>query len=398
VRNSAADAPISASLNAIDDEGLGLSALLRFARAHLGMDLAWISQVQDGNQSILSADGDIAALAMISGEMGLKVPRPSRSPDRILDAGLGSGLASVSIVDVPLRGSGGQTIGTLCCLNRAGSTDSPDGVHRFLELVAELAVTYLQSPAAIAERRRVDEAARIHAVLENAALRIVFQPVVRLDDAIPVAYEALARFDDPHFPTPAHAFLAAARAGIGVELELLAVRSAFGYLRALPPDMWLGVNLSAEALLVAEVQDELLEHASSRIGVEVTEHTEVRDYTELTAVTERLRAAGIQIGVDDAGAGYASFRHILKLRPTVIKLDLELVRDIDTDIARQALTRSFVGFAAESGCVLVAEGIETEAELRTLEGIGVGYGQGYLFAYPAALPAQATALFRSTDI
>jgi len=108
----------------------------------------------------------------------------------------------------------------------------------------------------------------------------------------------------------------------------------------------------------------------------------------LIAATERLRAAGAQIAVDDAGAGYASFRHILKLRPAMIKLDLEIVRDVDSDPVRRALTRSLVSFAAEADAVLVAEGIETEAELTVLRRLGVGFGQGYLLARPGPLPAR----------
>ena len=163
------------------------------------------------------------------------------------------------------------------------------------------------------------------------------------------------------------------------------MQRALERLPELPAGIWLGVNLSAEALIEPVVQEVLLQSAvGNKLGIEITEHTEVQDYTELCAVTERLRAAGLQIGVDDAGAGYASFRHILKLRPTVIKLDLEIVRDVDTDPVRQALTRSLVGFAAEAEAVLVAEGIETDEQWSTLKELGCDFGQGYLFAKPMA--------------
>jgi EAL domain-containing protein (putative c-di-GMP-specific phosphodiesterase class I) len=169
---------------------------------------------------------------------------------------------------------------------------------------------------------------------------------------------------------------------------MLAVQRALDQLGNIPDDLYLGVNLSAEALVVPAVLEMLLQAAAgNHLGIEITEHTEVHDYTELTAATDILRAAGIQIGVDDAGAGYASFRHILKLRPTVIKLDLEIVRDVDVDPVRQALTRSLVSFAAEADAVLVAEGIETETELKTLRSLGVGFGQGFLLARPGPLPS-----------
>lgn len=216
---------------------------------------------------------------------------------------------------------------------------------------------------------------------------MVFQPVVGLRDAEPLAFEALARFDDPAFPTPAHAFAAAARAGLGVELELLAVQQALAQLDDVPAGAWLGVNLSAEAVVAPAVQDTLLRNANRRIGVEITEHTQVHDYAQLVGATGRLRAAGIQIVIDDAGAGYASFRHILQLRPDVIKLDIEITRNVDSDPVRQALTRSLVTFARDIGAALIAEGIETRPERDTLLQLGVQLGQGYLFARPGPLPA-----------
>lgn len=161
------------------------------------------------------------------------------------------------------------------------------------------------------------------------------------------------------------------------------MRRAFDRLPALPAPLWLGVNLSARALLVEEVQEVLMRRAGDRVRIEITEHAEVEDYTQLTAVSEHLKAAAIQIGIDDAGAGYASFCHILNLRPTIIKLDLDIVRGIDTDPARQALTRSFVSFATQTQAFLVAEGVRIEAEAETLQELSVGFAQGYLFGRPA---------------
>nr|WP_243737746.1 EAL domain-containing protein [Blastococcus xanthinilyticus] len=106
------------------------------------------------------------------------------------------------------------------------------------------------------------------------------------------------------------------------------------------------------------------------------------DYPAVLAVTSRLRASGITVSVDDAGAGYASLRHILRLSPDVIKLDIGLVMGLHTDPARQALTSAMVAFAAETGARLVAEGVEDAAERDALLARGVRYGQGYLFGRP----------------
>ena len=90
------------------------------------------------------------------------------------------------------------------------------------------------------------------------------------------------------------------------------------------------------------------------------------------------------IAVDDAGAGYASLRHILELGPTFAKLDISLVRGIDGDDLRQAMAAGLQYFALRTACELIAEGVETAAEAETLRRIGVEYAQGYLFGEPFA--------------
>jgi EAL domain-containing protein (putative c-di-GMP-specific phosphodiesterase class I) len=227
----------------------------------------------------------------------------------------------------------------------------------------------------------------LHEVLRSRAIQPAFQPVVNLDDGVVTAYEALARFERNLFSSPADAFAAAADAGVGVELELLASERALAHLDLVPAGAWLSTNLSVEAVLNPQVRETLLAHASHGIAVELTEHTRVPDYPALTRITDALRTAGIRIAVDDAGAGFASLSHILQLRPDIIKLDISLTRNIDSDPVRAALARSLVDFASDIGAMLIAEGIETEGEYDRLRTLGVRHGQGYFLARPGPLPA-----------
>jgi EAL domain-containing protein (putative c-di-GMP-specific phosphodiesterase class I) len=112
----------------------------------------------------------------------------------------------------------------------------------------------------------------------------------------------------------------------------------------------------------------------------------VADYGALREAVADL-GRGVEIAVDDAGAGFASLRHVIELRPDYVKLDITLIRGVGDDDARRALVAGMVHFAAETGCLLVAEGIETEAELEALRQLGVGLGQGYLLGRPGPLPA-----------
>ena len=121
--------------------------------------------------------------------------------------------------------------------------------------------------------------------------------------------------------------------------------------------------------------------------VEITEHTSIDDYGLVSRALLALRARGLRLAVDDAGAGYASLRHLLEMRPDLIKLDASLTRGIDLEPGRRALAQALIAFARATGAALVAEGIETAAEEVELEKLGVVLGQGYHLGRPGPLGA-----------
>lgn len=129
----------------------------------------------------------------------------------------------------------------------------------------------------------------------------------------------------------------------------------------------------------------LREVPANRIILEVTEHAAIEAYEQLGAALSVFRQRGLRVAVDDAGAGYASFRHILRLRPDIIKLDMALTRDIDQDPARRALASALITFAGNTRSTIVAEGVETAAELHTLQQLGVTAAQGYYLGRPTPL-------------
>jgi EAL domain-containing protein (putative c-di-GMP-specific phosphodiesterase class I) len=181
-------------------------------------------------------------------------------------------------------------------------------------------------------------------------------------------------------------FAEAAELGLGLLLEMASVRAALALLPELPEPLYVSVNVSPSTLSSGELLQALSEVDAGRVLVEVTEHSSVADYDALLAGADVLRRMGARIAVDDAGAGYASFRHILVLRPDVIKFDREMVTQLDVDPARRALVGALVSFAAQMGATLVAEGVETPGELDVLAQLGVSCGQGYYLARPGPLP------------
>ena len=170
-----------------------------------------------------------------------------------------------------------------------------------------------------------------------------------------------------------------------MQLELTTLTRALRVLPRIDPGVYLAVNCSHRAAVSAELAA-LVEPVADRLVLEITEHEAVEDYDDLVDALAPLRARGARVAIDDAGAGFASLRHTVRIAPDIVKLDLSLTRDIDSDRAKRALATAFVSFAHEMGFSLVAEGIETAKELATLRELGVGYGQGFHLAEPGPLP------------
>lgn len=228
--------------------------------------------------------------------------------------------------------------------------------------------------------------ARVRSAIEEDTVQAVFQPIVSVHTGRCVGAEALARFPTPDALPPDVWFSEAAEVGLGVQLELNAVQKALAGACALPVDIYISVNVSPSTLATPDLLETVLAGPipPSRVVVEVTEHVGVGDYDDLREPVRRLREHGVRLAVDDAGAGYASFRHILWLAPEFIKLDRSLVAGIDQDPALRALAAAVVMFGLEMNAQIIAEGIETMAEMRTAQLLGIDCGQGYLLGRPTA--------------
>lgn len=229
---------------------------------------------------------------------------------------------------------------------------------------------------------RIESGERIRAVLDGRLLTTVLQPIVDLRTHDLAGAEALSRFPVAPSRPPDVWFSEARREQLGLELQLEAVRRALEAAEALPAGGFLACNVDAEALGSPELAGLLAEATAHPVVLELTEHVEISDYPELRRIVAELRRGGARLAVDDTGAGYSSFSHIVKLAPELIKLDIELVRGVDVDPVRRSLVTAVVAFAGETGSKVVAEGIETKAELEVLEALSVDYGQGYGLGRP----------------
>ena len=382
--------------------------VLALARVHLGLEVSYFSRFEDGMQVFEDVSGVSAPFyispggrtplegtycsKVISGEIPNIIP-DTRADARTSDLPVTQLSGVGAYAGVPITLPDGEVYGMLCCIGSEAHNEIDAGDVRFMRVLADLL------SEDVLRRRPLDEAraaigARIDHAISGGGLRMVYQPIVRLDSLEMVGVEALSRFEGGP-STPDRWFHEAAGVGRGVELELASLRLAAASIPLLPLGAYMSVNASPELITRFGKRDLPVDLVRDRVLLEITEHARIDDYAELLEALAPLRARGMRIAIDDAGAGYSSFRHILLIKPDVIKLDISIVRDIDRDSSRRALAAALISFSSEINATLVAEGVETQRERETLISLGATLGQGYLFARPGPLPRQP-AVIRTT--
>lgn len=383
--------------------GVLIETLLQVAREATGMEVAWLSAFRDGEQvfDVLSGDAAVVGLSpgashplegsycvrVLDGRLANAIPDTAADAvTRSLPATAAFGIGSYVGVAVP--GRSGEPRGMLCCVSRAANGTLGDADVRFLELLAGAVGALLRDGAAADDQQRRTRD-RVGRVIRHGRLQAHLQPIVSLTTGALVGAEALARF--PAEPSrPDLWFAEAESVGLGTALELAALDAALAQLPALPPGAYLSVNASARLVCSGQLHRALAGVPTGAIVVELTEHEAVADYEELLAALRSLGADGVRLAVDDVGAGFASFAHVLRLHPDIVKIDISITRGIDQDSARRGLAKGIVSVARDTGATVVAEGVETRAELDTLLHIGVDAAQGFFLARPGPAPLPTT--------
>ncbi len=357
-----------------------------------GVDSTWAAVLDDADGAVLAATGLLAPTFTPGraipasrvdylrerGQAGawFELWQPRSEDDGWAEAVTSTGLRAMAYA--PLRGPRGVAgivgIGSHDPLTASSLVEHVPAIATFASILGAQLVPKLEG-----RRRDAHGKAVIRSVLDASAFGPFFQPIVDLRTSRVVGYEALTRFADG--VPPDVRFAAAAHAGLGLELEAATLRAALdAATMVLSPVAYLSVNASP-ALVGSGLLQPLFDGADREIVLEITEHVAIDDYATLRAELAGL-GPRVRLAVDDAGAGYASFRHILELAPDHVKLDIGLIRGIDADPARQALIAGMAYFAVKRSIRLVAEGIETTAELATLQSLAIHFGQGYLLGRP----------------
>lgn len=363
------------------------------------MDVAWVSSFVGDTIQIRYLDGDADAFGL---SVGLTGSIADSYCQRVIDGVLPSLIpdtskhevtASLAATDampigayigVPLEGRDGTVSGMLCAISSApvshlGKRDVT-ALSTLGGLIAEVVNGGHDSRAK--HRETFD---RVRETIDGQRFAPVFQPIVDARTGTTVGAEALSRFVDP--PTrPDLWFADAAEVGLGVDLEIAAIDAALDHLGDLPEECYLSVNASPSTIVDRRLVESLTAADTSRVQLEITEHAEIRDYRSLSDALEPLRELGVKVVVDDVGAGFSNFAHVLELDPDVLKIDISIARGVHRDTARRALVESIVDLSLRIGAAVVAEGIEDQEDLDALAGLGVGFVQGYYLARPGPLP------------
>ncbi|WP_375289803.1 EAL domain-containing protein [Qipengyuania sp.] len=369
--------------------------ILSAVRDHLGAEIAFVSRYVDGGMKQLTHVNSDLDLPM---GPGFADPREDsycwhiaegRLPELIQDVADYPFTQTMAItnflpvgchLNTPLRLSDGTLYGSFCCLSRKPDRSMTERDLGVLRAFAALAVEQIEKSLEGDGRRDLLEIA-VDGILAQEGIAIYHQPIVSLTDGRQVGAECLARFPDASQRGPDMWFNEAAEIGRGVELELLAVRKAMASAAHAAPGTYVSVNVSPDSVMSGLLEPMLAGYTRHNLVIELTEHQMVADFAALRDALARL-APHARIAIDDVGAGYAGLRHLVDLRPDLLKLDMGLTRHVHADPARRALAGAMVQFAEDIGCSLVAEGIENEDERRALADLGVTYGQGYLFGRP----------------
>jgi diguanylate cyclase (GGDEF)-like protein/PAS domain S-box-containing protein len=306
-----------------------------------------------------------------------------------LELGLGAYIA------VPVLDHNGTAKGMVCAVRREAKPRLPDIDLRIARRVAELIGTLIEFPDD-EQSNTADQRAAIRKVVSQSDFEIVFQSIHDVTSGAVIGVEALARF--PCAPFRPDAFVAqAAQMGLGIELETAILTNVFSMVSQLPDDVFIAVNISPGAALVAPWAELLTDVDPSRIVLELTEHDAVEDYGALDDALELCRERGVRVAVDDVGAGFSTFSHVLELSPEFVKIDQSITRQVDVDEARRRLAHAVAELAGQMGATVIAEGVENQGELDAVGAVGIRAAQGYYLSRPRPLTdrfpaAKATAL------
>ena len=381
-----------------------LPRALRALRTHLGLDIAFISEFRDGRRVFRYVDAERPRVPV---QIGVSDPLEDTYCHRVVAGVLPEIITDTNEVSaatelgftrlvpvgahlcVPIRLYDGRVYGALACIGTIPDRTLGSRDLSLMRVFAEMAAEHIEADLRAQEQAQ-GRVGTVKSVLNGNAISLVYQPIFDLKQAQVIGFEALARITTTPMRAPDVWFADAAAVGLDVALEMKVIEQALASFTSLPQGVYVAFNVSPNIVLSGRLEHAFEKVPLERIVLEINEHVSIRQYDEISKALRPLREQGLRISVDDNGTGLDSFRHIVSLQPDVVKVPMALTRNVDSDAARRALVAALMQFANENGSEVIAEGVETAAELKTLRALGVMRAQGYFLGRPTLLAGAAS--------
>ena len=376
-----------------------LANLLALVRKHLDMDVAFISEFINDERVFKVVDNPSENQIV---KVGNSDPIKETYCQKITDEKLNPIITNTeansitkampvtkklgigSYIGVPINLSNGKLYGTFCCYKSHHDESLNERDLSFLNLISEIATGLIEINLSKRVSRNHTKSV-IQQIITDNDINIYYQPIYSLRHNKVVGFESLARFFTTPYKSPDIWFKEAKKVGLNEALEMLAIKNALTNIAKFNNSTYIAINCSPSHILSGALENTLQNIDCTRLVLEITEHSPISDYEKMRTALTPLRKRGLRLAIDDVGAGFSSFQHILELEADIIKLDISLTQNINTDKRKFLLAKALCGFAKAIDCTIVAEGIETEQEFNSLRKLNVDSVQGYFIGRPASI-------------
>lgn len=388
--------PASGGAQSAADARKEIGELVESLRAHLDMDVAFVSRQIGATHRIFTHVAARGGAPLASGDHNPNdnslcwLVIQGKLPERVADTSHYEAAACLPITDtanvrshfsVPLRRRNGAVHGSLCCFSYRPRPDIEECDMQMIRSVAAIISDQIEGHIE-REERGEDAAEEIANLIIDDALTVIHQPIYDLTDWHLIGHECLMRHKDDPERSP-HELLARARAaGSTLELELHVAGKAIATLDPAHPDRFIAINVSPETLASPALKRVIPEGIASQLVIELNAQDTAADPQAVRAAIETLKERA-WVAVSSKGAGFAGLQALVDLGPDIVKIDPDFLTGIATDTSRRALLKALVQFAAETGVTLIAQGVETRDDLQALRELGIRFAQGNILGKPA---------------
>jgi EAL domain-containing protein (putative c-di-GMP-specific phosphodiesterase class I) len=377
-----------------------IRSVVRELREFLHMDIAYVSQFHDEFQTFLAVDfstegeqvgireGDSTYLS----KSFCKRVADGKLSNLIIDATTEPAVADIpetfavpikSFISAPIRMGDGKIFGSICCFSRSTCDWLTPQDASLLGLFSEFIARSFSVKADTLNELFIRQQ-EISDIIKSKRYQILYQPIIEYPTKNIIGFEALTRFQRNNISGDTEeVFKIASAAGMAPQLELEIIQSAYEQFEPASDDQFLSVNLSPKTVESDAFFTAFPTWHEHALVLELTEHDAVENYASFNKKIDNLTGSGAKLAIDDAGSGYASFKHVVELNPEIIKIDASTIRGVNKNKNKQGLIKAFVAYGDFTGTKIIAEGVESEEELDMLLALGVKLFQGYFFSQPA---------------